>query len=248
MDKLLVRACKINPWERQKEVEKILTKSFLFKEYIINHKSPVAIAHQILCGSTTIKNYLQKYNIHLRTASESAKIGCEFRTSTIYFRISKKLIFIKKEYLINFRAIHTIAKMLHVSYNMLRNYMILKNILIRNKTECQLGELNHSYGQYGKLNSNWQGGISFGLYPLGWTKTFKEQIRYRDGYKCQNLECGVSEVECRRKLDVHHIDYDKENLNPKNLITLCMKCHRKTNGNRDYYYAYFTYIMEHFLK
>ena len=27
-----------------------------------------------------------------------------------------------------------------------------------------------------------------------------------------------------------------------NLITLCDKCHGITNGNRDYWYAYFMYI------
>jgi len=27
-----------------------------------------------------------------------------------------------------------------------------------------------------------------------------------------------------------------------NLITLCLKCHRKTNFDRDYWFAYFEYI------
>ncbi|MHA1787860.1 MAG: HNH endonuclease [Candidatus Helarchaeota archaeon] len=78
----------------------------------------------------------------------------------------------------------------------------------------------------GKLNPNWKGGISFEPYPLGWNKTFKEQIRYRDGYRCQN--CGIPEIECDRKLHVHHIDYNKNNLNLDNLISLCHNCHAKT--------------------
>ena len=89
---------------------------------------------------------------------------------------------------------------------------------------------------------NWQGGKSFEPYPLGWTRTYKEQIRYRDGYKCQI--CGCHEVECNRKLHVHHIDYNKKNCNINNLISLCINCHTKTNANRDYWYAYFSYIME----
>ena len=80
---------------------------------------------------------------------------------------------------------------------------------------------------------NWQGGKSFEPYPLGWTKTFKEQIRYRDGYKCQI--CGVPEIECKRKLQVHHIDYCKENLKPENLVSLCNACHTTTNYNRDFW-------------
>jgi len=90
---------------------------------------------------------------------------------------------------------------------------------------------------YEQTNGNWRGGKSFEPYPLGWTKTFKEQIRYRDGYKCQL--CSCPEVENGRKLDVHHIDHNKENLNPNNLVSLCQRCHGKTNGQRDYYKTYF---------
>jgi len=41
---------------------------------------------------------------------------------------------------------------------------------------------------------------------------------------------------------IHHIDYNKFNCESSNLITLCLKCHLSTNGNRDYWYAYFRYI------
>ncbi len=97
--------------------------------------------------------------------------------------------------------------------------------------------LSHIGLQAGKKHPNWQGGKSFEPYPLGWTNTFKEQIRYRDGYKCQL--CGVPEVECTRKLHVHHIDYDKQNVDPNNLISLCLSCHIKTNRNREYWTIFF---------
>jgi hypothetical protein len=83
-------------------------------------------------------------------------------------------------------------------------------------------------------NTNWNGGSSFEPYPLGWTKTFKEQIRFGDHYKCQI--CGCHEVENCRKLDIHHIDYNKDNLEENNLISLCQKCHGKTNFNREYWF------------
>jgi len=91
-----------------------------------------------------------------------------------------------------------------------------------------------------KLEShwNWQGGISFKPYPLGWSKTYKEQIRYRDSYTCKI--CGVPESECSRKLHVHHIDYNKDNIKESNLISLCMSCHFKTNYNREYWIYFFT--------
>ncbi len=111
----------------------------------------------------------------------------------------------------------------------------------RPKHSKRMSGKNHPmFGRKSELHWNWQNGISFELYPLGWNKTFKEQIRYRDGYKCQI--CGCPEVENDRCLDIHHIDYNKENILPENLISLCKKCHMKTNTNRDYWYAYFMYI------
>ena len=85
----------------------------------------------------------------------------------------------------------------------------------------------------GEKASNWRGGISFNPYPLGWNKTHREQIRYRDGYVCQF--CGIPEAECLKRLSVHHIDYDKDNIKEDNLISLCTRCHSKTNYNRKYW-------------
>ena len=85
----------------------------------------------------------------------------------------------------------------------------------------------------GENHPRWNGGSSFVPYPLGWNKTHKEQIRYRDNYKCQI--CGMPEIEQGKKLDVHHIDYDKANIEPNNLISLCHRCHTKTNVNREYW-------------
>ena len=94
------------------------------------------------------------------------------------------------------------------------------------------------WSQIPENNPNFIHGECYKPYPLGWTTTFKEQIRFRDNYKCQN--CGCHEVENCRKLDVHHIDYNKENLNSDNLIALCQRCHGKTNGkDRDYWIKYY---------
>ena len=97
-------------------------------------------------------------------------------------------------------------------------------------TDCRVSGKENHY--------NWKGGISFEPYPLGWTKTFKEQIRFRDRYTCQI--CGCSEVENSKRLCVHHIDYNKSNLSVDNLISLCRSCHIKTNYKREYWQEYFT--------
>ncbi len=75
----------------------------------------------------------------------------------------------------------------------------------------------------GNLNPSWQGGKSFEEYGAEFDNTLKEQIRFRDGYKCR--ECGCSQLEAGRQLDVHHKDHNKKNNNPKNLMSLCRKCH-----------------------
>ena len=72
-----------------------------------------------------------------------------------------------------------------------------------------------------------------GLVPSAYrkfTKQLKLRIRVRDNFKCR--ECGIPELECVSKLDVHHIDYNKKNYEETNLISLCKSCHTKTNFNR----------------
>jgi hypothetical protein len=78
---------------------------------------------------------------------------------------------------------------------------------------------------------NWHGGISFEPYSPEFDK-LKPQIKQRDGYRCQL--CGSPEG-----LTVHHIDYNKKNNNPSNLITLCFSCNSKVNFNRAYWIDYF---------
>lgn len=74
-------------------------------------------------------------------------------------------------------------------------------------------------------------------YGTEFTKELKEQVRKRDNYKCQI--CGVMQNEIPRKLDIHHIDYDKLNCVLNNLVSLCKSCHSKTNTNREYWIQYF---------
>ncbi|MCK4824847.1 HNH endonuclease [bacterium] len=69
----------------------------------------------------------------------------------------------------------------------------------------------------------WKGGISYEPYSIDWTATLKRSIRERDHYTCQL--CG--KLQSDRAFDVHHIDEDKKNCNPDNLITLCHNCHAK---------------------
>ena len=85
----------------------------------------------------------------------------------------------------------------------------------------------------GKENPNWNNGSSFEPYGLEFNNDLREGIRNRDRRKCQL--CEKTDLEEGKKLSIHHINYNKQNNNPDNLISLCWKCHLKTNKNRDYW-------------
>ena len=76
-------------------------------------------------------------------------------------------------------------------------------------------------------------------YPDDWTVTLRKSIRERDNYICKL--CGRQQED--RVHSIHHIDYDKNNCNPNNLITLCVNCHMKTDFKREHYKKYFTDLM-----
>lgn len=85
-------------------------------------------------------------------------------------------------------------------------------------------------------NPRWLNGKSFDPYPFDWNKNLKDNIRKRDQYTCQL--CGLSQKKNKRKLNVHHIDYNKKNCKEENLISLCDRCHTKTNSSRAFYKKY----------
>ena len=100
------------------------------------------------------------------------------------------------------------------------------------KTRRKIGN-----AQKGKKNWGWKGGVSFEPYTTDWTDTLRRSIRERDHYVCQL--CGA--LQSDKTFCVHHKDYIKSNCSPDNLITLCSKCHLKTNENRKYWKNYFIY-------
>ena len=106
----------------------------------------------------------------------------------------------------------------------------IKNCAYKNWEKHFCGRQCYSLFMLLDKNPNWQNGKSFESYSFKWKNQLREKIRDRDCHQCQI--CGTYEKRLTRKLDVHHIDYDKHNCNETNLISLCRKCHGKTNGNR----------------
>ncbi len=100
------------------------------------------------------------------------------------------------------------------------------------KRFSEKGINNLRIARTGEKNPAWNGGTSYLPYSVEFTKDLRRQIRLRDNYICG--VCGVPKSRI-----VHHIDYDKTNSDPGNLITLCRSCHMKTNSYREEWIAYF---------
>ena len=94
----------------------------------------------------------------------------------------------------------------------------------------------------GENNPQWKGGASLEDYAPGFNSKLKRQIRERDEFRCQL--CGIHENQMDRKLDIHHIDYDKSNHRPDNLASTCRGCNSRVNTNESVWFSYFTALAE----
>ncbi len=84
---------------------------------------------------------------------------------------------------------------------------------------------------------NWQGGKSKEIYPDGWNYKLKSKIRKIYNYTCQY--CQIKEKDSNWSLEVHHIDYNKQNLNLENFVLLCKSCHSRCHGNKNWWKKFY---------
>lgn len=90
------------------------------------------------------------------------------------------------------------------------------------------GRNNALYGRTGENAPNWKGGSSFLPYCRLFNNYLKEHVRNRWSRVCIN--CGKSEIENGRRLDVHHIDGNKmQGCDGYDwlLVPLCRSCNAK---------------------
>ena len=116
-------------------------------------------------------------------------------------------------------------------------------------SEVKMGEKNPMFGKHlsestkqklsiaftGNKHPNWQGGKSFEPYGKKFNRILKRQIRERDNFIC--AICWKKED--GRAHSVHHIDFNKRNNDPSNLITLCGGCHALTSHKRKKWIKFF---------
>lgn len=242
-----------------------INKELLIREYGREEKSMKQIAINLKCGVATIYNRLRNYNIKTRTKSEALKEKyrgkdtsgyIDGRTLEKHYCLSCLKKGIKKE--IDYRAKKCKACSRkgrnNPSYKdgrtLEKHYCIDCEKIVRSYTAKRCKKCNYVYIvkmglRKGKLHPQYIDGRRYDEYPEEFNEKLKEQIRKRDNYICQ--KCGIEQLELRgfhKKLDIHHIDYNKFNYGKNNLISLCHKCNCKANFNRDYWFAYFIYLMK----
>ena len=127
----------------------------------------------------------------------------------------------------------------------------------RNPMYGKTGRKHHRYGEKhteeirktmsenhadfsGENHWNWKGGISCEPYCDVWLdKDFKESILERDGYQCLNPTC----LRESKRLCIHHINYNKKDCSPFNLITICNSCNTKANSDREWHEMWYNAII-----
>ena len=95
----------------------------------------------------------------------------------------------------------------------------------------------------GENSATWKGGIAHEPYcPIWLDKEYKEDIKARDNYRCQNPDCwGTAN---HLPLLIMHIDNDKKNCHPNNLITGCFSCNSRAQKDREWHTAWYNAIMQ----
>lgn len=227
---------------------KILTKQFLTQKYSKERLASTTIAKIINCSDTLVRLYLKKFKIKTLYNERFAPNYIDGRTIKEVFcsDCNKKL------------STYTAKRCRKCYY---------KFSIGKNNPNFRHGwfkcpdcgkELKHNLSKphrcwkcYQKFNKGanhprWLEGISKFPYAFEFTLELKEEIRIRDSQKCQkcNKSSNQNQKESRKLLPVHHINYNKQDCRKENLITLCSSCHTKSNTNRDYWFAYYTYLME----
>ncbi len=196
-----------------------ICKKDLIIEYITKRQSTTKTAEFFGCGRETIRKLLVKYDIP---------------------RINKNNKLQGKDHH-NYKG--GLPNCIDCG-NQVSHYSVIRCIKCSNK-----GILNSMYNihRFGKKSPNYKHGLSGKSYPHEFNIK-KDYIFRRDNSQYQN--CGITEIEhlnkYNTKLHVHHINYNKFDNIEFNLITTCMNCNLKANGNRDYWFAYYTYIMENY--
>ena len=215
------------------------TKKDIPNLYFREKKNSSAIAPLVGMSISGVTYYLRSHGYKLRSRGESGalvtrKRGNQRMNITESDRFEIVRIYVAKE-----ASVRQIAKKYNLSMGATRSILVQRGVKMRTSSEGL--KVRYPNGRFGELHGGWRGGLSFLPYSKEFNESLKEDIRDRDGRKCQL--CGKTEKEelCenKRKLSVNHIDFDKNNCSLENLNTLCNVCNIKICKDRKYWTEFF---------
>lgn len=244
-----------------------ISKEVLYDYYVIKKKSIKETADILHCSYSVIYRNMKFYNITRRNSGEAVKLKNITHNSNCQCCVCKRkrkephesyctcLSCLNKKGIShpdNCKCCSCCAKRKEYVgskngfYNKSHNeaFKLLQSLkmkeILKNPTDNPFYNKSHSE-ETKKRISLAKGGTGIPYEKTEWGAEFddnlKEQVRFRDSYKCRL--CGCSQIENGRQLSVHHIDYNKMNCDVNNLISLCISCHMKTNNNRKYWVEMF---------
>lgn len=202
------------------------TKEWLEDNYWGKQLTLAGCAKLIGCTEPTIRYHLKKCGIPIRHHGYKARA------------ITKE--WLEEHYINQNLSSFECGKLLNCDYQMILNALARHGLPPHNpvqKSKERMKDLieRGEWDPRGSNNPNWRGGRSH--YCFKFNEEFKEHIRDKFGRKC--YLCPTTENENKRKLSVHHTDYNKNSIcNGKEwaFVPLCMRCHLKTNGDRHYHF------------
>lgn len=106
----------------------------------------------------------------------------------------------------------------------------IKSRQIGKRVFCSRACASRAHRAYikGPANPRYVDGMAEERYSAAF-RALAPRIRERDRQRCRL--CHRTREDNGKELDVHHIDYDKDNNAAANLITLCPRCHGAMHGS-----------------
>jgi len=167
----------------------------------------------------TINNCTIRVRLSYNLKTNHYTIGNDFCCQKSYYKNNKKYY---KQYYKNNRN------------KFKQNYENSRK-LNTNRQGSEEYKIEISCRQQGIVRKDWNGFVTKQKYCNLFNEKFREKIRDRFYRKC--FLCNKSEINNGKRLSVHHVNYNKNCLcgSVCEFVPLCMKCHAKTNGSRQYW-------------
>ena len=151
---------------------------------------------------------------------------------------SKRLMSLRKKMLYKNGWIHPMTGKVSPNKN-----RIFSEEVRQKMSSSKIGEKNPMFGMSKELAPRWLNGKSFEPYTPDFDSKFKKAIKERDGC-CMLCHIGFEDLYAlKRRIHVHHINYNKVDSFKENCISLCIKCHGLTNHNRSQWTKFFQSLL-----